>query len=92
MPLTPGHSAAPSAKKGAPNQQAQPPRMTRSMRGAVVTSESSNAVEALDRVTIPQEAIDRIAELLTPGSSLIITDEGLGRETGRYTEFIVETR
>ena len=80
------------AKKGAPKQQAQPPRKAKSMRGAVVTSESSNATEALDRVTIPQEAIDRIAELLTPGSSLIITDEGLGRETGRYTEFIVETR
>jgi hypothetical protein len=43
-------------------------------------------------VTIPQEAVDRIAELLVPGSSLIISDEGLGRETGRYTEFIVETR
>ncbi len=92
MPLTAGQPAAAQAKKGAPKQQAQPPRMTRSMRGAVVTSESSNATEALDRVTIPQEAIDRIAELLTPGSSLIITDEGLGRETGRYTEFIVETR
>jgi hypothetical protein len=57
-----------------------------------VTHESSNASEALDRVAIPQEAADRIAELLTPGSSLIISDEGLGRETGRYTEFIVETR
>jgi hypothetical protein len=62
------------------------------MRGAIITSDASNATEALDRVNIPQEAIDRIAELLTPGSSLIITDEGLGRETGRYTEFIVETR
>ena len=53
---------------------------------------SSNATEALDRVTIPPAALDRIAELLTPGSSLVISDEGLGRETGRYTEFIVETR
>jgi hypothetical protein len=53
---------------------------------------TSNAAQALDRVTIPQEAIERIAELLVPGSSLIISDEGLGRETGRYTEFIVETR
>jgi lipoprotein-anchoring transpeptidase ErfK/SrfK len=52
----------------------------------------SDAGEALDRVTIPQEAVDRIAELLIPGSSLVISDEGLGRETGRYTEFIVETR
>ena len=64
----------------------------KNVRGAVVTSDSSNATDALDRVTIPQEAIDRISELLTPGSSLIISDEGLGRETGRYTEFIVETR
>jgi lipoprotein-anchoring transpeptidase ErfK/SrfK len=92
MPLTAGQPAAATAKKGGPKQQAQPPRMTKSMRGVVVTSESSSATEALDRVTIPQEAIDRIADLLTPGSSLIITDEGLGRETGRYTEFIVETR
>ena len=52
----------------------------------------SNATEALERITIPQEAIDRISEILIPGSSLIISDEGLGRETGRYTEFIVVTR
>ena len=88
MPLTAGQPAAAASKKGA----AQPPKRTKSVRGAVITSESSNATEALDRVNIPQEAIDRIAEFLTPGSSLIITDEGLGRETGRYTEFIVETR
>ena len=91
MPLTVGqHAAAPASKKGAANQQ--PQRISKKMRGAVITSDASNATEALDRVNIPQEAIDRISELLTPGSSLIITDEGLGRETGRYTEFIVETR
>jgi hypothetical protein len=89
MPLTAGQPAA-ASKKGAANQQ--PQRVSKKMRGAVITSDASNATEALDRVNIPQEAIDRIAELLTPGSSLIITDEGLGRETGRYTEFIVETR
>ncbi len=96
MPLTAGQAApAASSKKGAPKQQQQqqqPKRAAKHARGAVVTSASSNATEALDRVTIPQEAIDRISELLTPGSSLIISDEGLGRETGRYTEFIVETR
>ncbi len=91
MPLTAGLTATtPAGKKGAAKQQ--PQRVSKKMRGAVITGESSNATEALDRVNIPQEAIDRIAELLTPGSSLIITDEGLGRETGRYTEFIVETR
>jgi hypothetical protein len=38
---------------------------------------------------MPKDAVDRISELLIPGSSLVISDEGLGRETGRYTEFIV---
>ncbi len=52
----------------------------------------SNAAEALERIEFPKEAVDRISELLTPGSSLVISDEGLGRETGRYTEFIVLTR
>ncbi len=90
MPLTVATPAA--SKKGASKHQQPPRRVAKNVRGAVITSESSNATDALDRVTIPQEAIDRIAELLTPGSSLIISDEGLGRETGRYTEFIVETR
>jgi hypothetical protein len=86
MPLTEAQPVARAGSKNAPKQQ------RKNLRGAVITSESSNAAEALDRVTIPQEAVDRITELLTPGSSLIISDEGLGRETGRYTEFIVETR
>jgi hypothetical protein len=38
---------------------------------------------------MPKDAVDRISELLIPGSSLLISDEGLGRETGRYTDFIV---
>ena len=51
----------------------------------------STAAEALDRVQMPREAVDRINELLIPGSSLVIADDGLGRETGRATEFIVLT-
>jgi hypothetical protein len=52
----------------------------------------STAAEALDRINIPPEAAERISELLTPGSSLVVSDHGLGRETGRYTEFIVLTQ
>lgn len=52
----------------------------------------SSAAEALNRIQMPKEAFERIRELLIPGSSLVISDEGLGRETGRYTEFIVLTR
>lgn len=52
----------------------------------------STAAEALNRINLPPEAVERISELLTPGSSLIVSDHGLGRETGRYTEFIVLTQ
>jgi lipoprotein-anchoring transpeptidase ErfK/SrfK len=47
---------------------------------------------ALDRITIPQEALARITEMMTPGASLIISDLGYSYETGRGTDFIVLTR
>src|SRR5262245_31363629 len=53
---------------------------------------ASNAREALDRVTIPADALQRISELMSPGASLIISDKGLGGETGKGTDFIVLTR
>ncbi len=46
---------------------------------------------ALDRLDIPQDVVERIAGLLTPASSLVVSDQGLGRETGRGTDFIVVT-
>jgi lipoprotein-anchoring transpeptidase ErfK/SrfK len=48
--------------------------------------------QALDRIKIPQEAVDRIDEILSPGASLVISDQGLGPETGEGTDFIVLTR
>jgi lipoprotein-anchoring transpeptidase ErfK/SrfK len=48
--------------------------------------------EALARIAIPQEAIDYISALIVPGSTLIISDHGLGDETGDGTNFIVVTR
>jgi lipoprotein-anchoring transpeptidase ErfK/SrfK len=59
---------------------------------AVRAKPPASAAQALDRIEIPQEAADRISEILIPGSSLVVSDEGLGRETGRYTEFIVLSR
>jgi lipoprotein-anchoring transpeptidase ErfK/SrfK len=52
----------------------------------------STASQALDRIHIPAEALDRIGDIVIPGSSLIISDQGLGEETGRGTDFIVVTR
>jgi hypothetical protein len=46
----------------------------------------------LDRITIPQTVLDRISEMTAPGTSLIVSDHGLGPETGLGTDFIVLTR
>jgi lipoprotein-anchoring transpeptidase ErfK/SrfK len=50
------------------------------------------AAAALDRIEIPQEASDRIAAMLGPGASLIISDQGRGDETGLETDFVILTR
>jgi len=50
------------------------------------------AVEALDRIELPPEALDRIVPLVAPGTSLLISDQGLGGETSRGTDFIVVTK
>jgi hypothetical protein len=85
-----------------PNDPSRPPETTRNSRRRgqapavaptpVSHRAPSTAAEALDRIQFPQEAVDLIAERLIPGSSLVVSDEGLGRETGRGTDFIVLTR
>jgi lipoprotein-anchoring transpeptidase ErfK/SrfK len=50
-----------------------------------------DAREALDRIDIPADAVERIAPLLVPGSSFIVSDNRLSDETGEYTDFIVLT-
>ena len=62
-----------------------------SMAPAAAGSPAS-AAGALDRIAIPQDARDQISEMLSPGASLIISDQGLGPETGKGTDFIVLTR
>lgn len=52
------------------------------------------ASEALDRIAIPEEALQRIAFHLSAGSSIVVSDLSFsaGGETGRGTEFIVPLR
>jgi hypothetical protein len=52
---------------------------------------AATAAEALDRIDVPQATRERIAALMSPGASLIISDKGLGDETGDETDFIVLT-
>jgi lipoprotein-anchoring transpeptidase ErfK/SrfK len=49
--------------------------------------------EALDRLTIPAAAMARIAEALSTGGSIIVSDQGIAAgETGEGTDFIVSLR
>jgi hypothetical protein len=56
--------------------------------GAGAAPDASAAENALARIVIPQEVIDRIAGTASPRSSLIISDEALSPETGKGTEFV----
>jgi len=47
------------------------------------------AKRVLERIFIPQDAIDRISEIVSPRSALIISDEVMSRETSKGTDFIV---
>jgi L,D-transpeptidase-like protein len=66
-----------SGKRGEPRQAGAAP------------ADLAGAKVALDRITIPKDAVDHISELVGPGSSLIVSDEPVSRETGPATDFIV---
>jgi lipoprotein-anchoring transpeptidase ErfK/SrfK len=54
---------------------------------------ADSPAEALDRLTIPVEAMVRIAEALSTGGSIIVSDQGIAAgETGEGTDFIVSLR
>ena len=55
---------------------------------AVTIDDGDDAKDALDRITIPQDVLDRIAPTALPRSSIIVSDEPLSRETNYRTEFI----
>ena len=49
----------------------------------------AGAKAALDRITIPPDMVERVSEVVLPGASLIISDEGASIETGKDTDFVV---
>jgi len=76
-----GQRTSPSSKKE---------HVKQTVRAVLPTPDKAAA--ALSRIEIPQNAVERITQLLTPGSSLIISDHGISDETGAQTDFIVLTR
>jgi hypothetical protein len=70
----------------------EPPDRAHGGRGRDVEpmlTDPDSAKAALDRIVIPQDALDRIAGMVSPRSSLIISDEALSSETGNGTDFVV---
>ncbi|MEA2884395.1 MAG: hypothetical protein QOH32_3651 [Bradyrhizobium sp.] len=55
---------------------------------AVTIDNADDARDALDRVTFPQDVLDRIAPTALPRSSIIVSDEPLSAETNYRTEFV----
>jgi hypothetical protein len=60
-----------------------------SRQGEVTGTDAAAAKAALERIAIPRAALERINELVAPGSSLIISDEPMSRETSKGTDFVV---
>lgn len=59
------------------------------LRWSVVTIENrDDAKNALDRITIPKDILDRIAPTTLPRSSIVVSDEPLSEETNYRTEFV----
>ena len=66
-------------------RRAHAPRARRSAQHRRRSADVAGAKAALDRIAIPHEALQRISDVVLPGSSLIVSDEGLSIETGKDT-------
>jgi hypothetical protein len=76
----------------APRAEVRRGKRSRHEREAEVEQGPSvSAGEALNRVVMPKEVIERVSEMLTPGASLLISDQPMSGETGRDTDFIILT-
>jgi hypothetical protein len=88
----------PASRNAARNDDDDRPARRRKMAGAApaemkpVLAPDSPA-EALDRIAIPPDAMARIAEAMTTGGSIVVSDQGINQgETGEGTDFIVSLR
>ncbi|RUO99047.1 L,D-transpeptidase family protein [Hyphomicrobium sp.] len=49
----------------------------------------NEASAALNRITIPPDVAAKLSSAVWPGSSLIVSDEAVSKETGKSTDFVV---
>ena len=73
-----------------PTDPGTPPSRHGGRRGGEPRATDGKAAKiALERISIPQDTIDRIREVASPGSAVIVSDEALSNETGKGTDFVV---
>jgi lipoprotein-anchoring transpeptidase ErfK/SrfK len=88
----------PAARNAVPVSEDERPVRRRPAGGSATEAKplpaQNSPAEALDRITILQDALVRIAEVLTTGGSIIVSDHSInqGGETGEGTDFIVPLR
>jgi hypothetical protein len=87
-----------TARNAARNEDDDRPARRRKMAGTTPAEVKplpppDSPAEALDRITIPPDAMARISEALTTGGSIVVSDQGINQgETGEGTDFIVSLR
>ncbi len=94
MSIPSGYARAASRheRKGSKRERAAARERERQEQRAAALAGAPTPAEALAHFQLAPDAIQRISELLTPGSSMIVSDNALSDETGPDTGFIVSTR
>ena len=87
VPFEPQRSAA-AKTQGKKGKQAKP----EADDGARSGRSAQTAAAALERIDIPEYAREAIADVMKPGSSVVISDLRMSNETGKYTDFIATIR
>jgi L,D-transpeptidase catalytic domain len=87
----PGDQAKAAALVTRAGSDSRDKRRGEAVAGLAAEAPGETPQDALARIDIPQDVSDQISALMGPGSSLIVSDLGLGEETGEGTDFIVLT-
>jgi hypothetical protein len=80
--------------RAAESKHSEPRRKGRNEHASRAVDEQPSLLSpsaALDRIVIPPDVTERIAQMMMPGSSLIVSDNKLSDETDQSTDFIVIT-
>jgi hypothetical protein len=74
-----------------PNRDVGPAAEDQKLKGENRSAEAAaadvaGAKAALDRITIPPDVVEHFSQVVLPGASLIVSDEGASIETGKDTD------